>query len=93
MAVVALVACELAELALAIVPAASVERPALVRLVTGRLLVVAALAASAATLALLAAAVPAHHGFASGLVGVAAAAALFLLVGVIGGKQPRAHDG
>jgi hypothetical protein len=64
-------------------PDAAVERPAVTAVLMGRLLVAALLAFAGATVALLAAAVPARHGFASGLLGAAAAAALFLLVAVV----------
>jgi len=46
----------------------------------GRLLVAALLSFAGATVALVVAAVPARHGVATGLLGAAAAAALFLLV-------------
>jgi hypothetical protein len=46
------------------------------------LVVLALLAAAAATLALLAGAIPARHGLATGLLGIVAAALLFLLVDV-----------
>ena len=49
----------------------------------GRLLVAPLLAFAGATAALLAAAVPARHGLATGLRGAAAAAALFLLVAAV----------
>ena len=59
---------------------AAVERPAVTALLLGRLLVAALLAFAGATVVLVAAAVPARHGLATGLLGAAAAAALFLLV-------------
>jgi hypothetical protein len=58
---------------------ATVEQPAVTAVVLGRLLG-AALAFAGATVALLAAAVPARHGLATGFLGTAAAAAVFLLV-------------
>ena len=61
-------------------PDAAVERPAVTAVLVGRLLVAALLAFAGATVALLAAAVPARRGLATGLLGTAAAAALFLLV-------------
>jgi hypothetical protein len=62
---------------------AAVERPAVAAVVVGRLLVVALLALAGATVALLAADVPARHGLATGLLGAASTAALFLLVGAL----------
>jgi hypothetical protein len=59
---------------------AVVERPAVTAVLAGRLLVAAVLASAGATVALLAAVVPVRHGLATGLLGAAAAAALFLLV-------------
>ena len=64
-------------------PEAAVERPAVTAVLVGRLLVAAPLALAGATAALLAAAVPARHGLATGLLGAAAAAALFLLVAAL----------
>ena len=61
----------------------------------GRLLVTALLAFAGATVALLAAAVPAQHGLATGLLGAAAAAALFLFVAAVarrGGEVGFAAD-
>jgi hypothetical protein len=83
----ALLAYELADLARSAPPEAVVERPALAAVATGRLLVVALLAAGGATLALLAAAVPARHGVATGLVGIGAAAALFLLIDFLAARS------
>jgi hypothetical protein len=80
LAALAVLACELAALARTVAPEAVIDRPTLAA-VTRRLLGVGVLAASAASLALLAAAVPTRHGVGTGLVGIAAAAALFLLVG------------
>ena len=86
-----LVVFELVSLARGPAPDAVVERPAVVALLTGRLLVAALLALAGATVALVAAAVPARHGFALGLLGVAAAAAAFLLVAAVarGGGEAR----
>src|SRR5262249_35446285 len=64
--------------------------PALAAVATGRLLLVALLAAAGATLALLTAAVPARHGVATGLVGVGAAAALFLVIDVLAARSGSA---
>lgn len=62
---------------------AAIERPTVTAVLVGRLLVAALLAFAGATVALLAAAVPARHGLATGLLGAAAAAALFLLVAAV----------
>ena len=78
-----LILCELVSLSRGPEPDAAVERPAVTAVLTGRLLVAALLAFAGATVALLAAAVPARHGLGTGLLGTAAAAALFLLVAVI----------
>ena len=78
-----LVLCELVSLSRGPAPEAAVERPAVTAVLVGRLLAAALLALVGATLALLAAAVPAHHGLATGLLGAAAAAALFLLVAAV----------
>ena len=78
-----LVLCELVSLSRGPAPDAAVERPAVTAVVVGRLLVAALLAFAGATVALLAAAVPTRHGLATGLLGAAAAAALFLLVAAI----------
>jgi hypothetical protein len=71
-------------------PDAAVERPAVTGALLGRLLVAPLLALAGATVALAAAAVPARHGLATGLVGAAAAAALFLLVAALArrGSEP-----
>jgi hypothetical protein len=61
-------------------PDATVEQPVVAAVVLGRLLGAALLAFAGATVALLAAAVPAQHGLATGFLGTAAAAAVFLLV-------------
>jgi hypothetical protein len=68
---------------------AAVERQAVTAVLVGRLLVAALLAFAGATVALLAAAVPARHGLAAGLLGAAAAAALFLLVAAIARRAER----
>jgi hypothetical protein len=78
----ALILSELVSLSRGPAPDAAVERPA-VTLLARRLLVAALLAFAGATVALLAAAVPARHGLATGLLGAAAAAALFLLVAAV----------
>ena len=75
-----LILCELVSLSRGPAPDAAVERPAVTAVLVGRLLVVALLAFAGATVAVLAAAVPARHGLPTGLLGAAAAAALFLLV-------------
>jgi hypothetical protein len=77
-----LVLCDLVSLSRGPAPDAAVERRA-VTAVLGRLLVVALLALLGASVALLAAAVPARHGLATGLLGASAAAALFLLVAAV----------
>jgi hypothetical protein len=78
-----LILCELVSLARGPAPDAAVERPAVTAVVVGRLLVAALLASVGATVALLAAAVPARYGLATGLLGAAAAAGLFLLVAAV----------
>ena len=78
-----LVLCELVSLSRAAAPDAVVERPAVTAVVQERLLVAALLAFAGATVALLAAAVPARSGLGTGLLGAAAAAALFLLVAAV----------
>ena len=78
-----LILCELVSLSRGPAPDATVERPAVTAVVVGRLLVAGVLALAGATVALLAAAVPARHGPAAGLLGAAAAAALFLLVAAV----------
>jgi hypothetical protein len=83
LAAAVLVLCELVSLSRGPVPDAAVERTAITAVLVGRLLVAALLALVGATVALLAAAVPARHGLATGLLGVAAAAALFLLVAAV----------
>ena len=64
-------------------PDAAVEPPAVTAVLVGRLLVAALLAFAGATVPLLAAAFPARHDLATGLIGAAAAATLFLLVAAI----------
>jgi len=75
--------CELVSLSCGPAPDAAVERPAVTAVAMGRLLVAALFAFAGATVALLAAAFPVRHGFATGLLGAAAAAALFLLVAAV----------
>ena len=77
-----LVFFELVSLSRGPTPDATVERPAVTAVLVGRLLA-ALLAFTGATVALLAAAIPARHGLATGLLGAAAAAALFLLVAAV----------
>ena len=78
-----LIVCELVSLSRGPAPRAAVERPAVTAVLVGRLLVAALLAFAGAAVALLAAAVPVRHGLATGLLGAAAAAALFLLVAAV----------
>jgi hypothetical protein len=85
-----LVFFELVSLARDPAPDAAVERPAVTAALVGRLLVAALLAFAGATVALLAAAVPARHGLATGLLGAAAAAALFLLVPSVARRRGEA---
>ena len=80
LAAAVLILCELVSLSRGPAPDAAVERRAVTAVLVGRLLVAALLAFAGATVALVAAAVPARHGLATGLLGAAAAAALFLLV-------------
>lgn len=75
-----LLLCDLVSLSRGPAPEAVVERPAVIAVLVGRLLVAALLAFAGATVALLAAAIPVRYGLATGLLGAAAAAALFLLV-------------
>ena len=82
-----LVFLELVSLSRGVVP---VERPAVTAVVVGRLLVGALLAFAGATVALLAAAVPARHGLATGLLGAAATAAVFLLVAAVARRGSEA---
>ena len=83
LAAAVLVFCELVSLSRGPAPDAAVERPALIAVLVGRVLVAALLAFVGATVALLAAAVPARHGVATGLLGAAAAATLFLVVAAV----------
>ena len=83
LAAAVLILCELVSLSRGPASDAVVERPAVTAVLMGRLLAAALLAFAGATVALLAAAVPARHGLATGLLGTAAAAALFLLVAAI----------
>jgi uncharacterized membrane protein len=83
LAAAVLVLCELVSLSRGPAPDAVVERPAVTAVLSGRLLVAALLGFAGATVAVLAAAVPARHGLAAGLVGAAAAAMLFLLVAAV----------
>jgi hypothetical protein len=83
LAAAVLILCELVSLSRGPAPDAAVERPAVTVVLVGRLLVAALLAFAGATVALLAATIPARHGLATGLLGAAAAAALFLLVAAI----------
>ena len=76
----ALACFELVSVSRGTAPDAAVERPAVTAVLVGRVLLASLLALAGATVALLAAAVPARHGLATGLLGAAAAAALFLLV-------------
>ena len=85
-----LVLCELVFLSRGPAPDATVERPAITAVLVGRLVVAALLAFAGATLALLAAAVPARHGLATGLLGASAAAALFLLVAAVARRGSEA---
>ncbi len=78
-----LVVGELVSLSLGTASDAEVERTAVETAVVRRVLVAALLAFAGASVVLLAAAVPARHGPATGLLGVAAAAALFLLVAAV----------
>jgi uncharacterized membrane protein len=73
---------------------AAIERPAVTAVLVGRLLVAALLAFAGATLALLAAAVPARHGLSTGLLGTAAATALFLVVAAVArrGGEVEIHN-
>ena len=92
LATAVLILCELVSLSRGPAPDAAVERPAVTAVLVGRLLVAALLAFAGATVALLAAAVPARSGLATGLLGAAAAAALFLLVAAIARRGTRSED-
>jgi hypothetical protein len=83
LAAAVLIVCVLVSLSRVPAPDAAVERPAVTAVLVGRLLVAALLAVAGGTVALLAAAVPARHGLATGLLGASAAAALFLLVAAL----------
>jgi hypothetical protein len=86
-----LILCELVSLSRGPAPDAAVERPAVIAVLAGRLLVAALLAFAGATVVLRAAAVPVRHGLATGLLGAAAAAALFLLVAAIARRGGEAR--
>jgi hypothetical protein len=90
LAAAVLILCELVSLSRGPAPDAAVERPAITAVLVGRLVVAALLAFAGATLALLAAAVPARHGLATGLLGASAAAALFLLVAAVARRGSEA---
>jgi hypothetical protein len=83
LAAAVLITSELVSLSRGPAPDAAVERPAVAAVLVGRVLVAALLAFAGATMALLASAVPARHGLATGLLGAAAAAALFLFVAAV----------
>ena len=93
LAVAVLVLCELVSLSRGPAPEATVERPVLAAVVGGRLLLAPLLACAGATVALLAAALPGTHGVATGLLGAAAAAALFLLVAAVAAPGLRGGTG
>ena len=90
LAAAVLILCELISLSRGPAPDAAVERPAVIAVLVGRMLVAALLAFAGATVALLAAAVPARHGIAPGLLGAAAAAALFVLVAAVARRDGEA---
>jgi hypothetical protein len=91
LAAAVLILCELVSLSRGPAPDAAVERRAVTAVLVGRLCVAAVLALAGATVALLASAVPARHGPATGLMSAAAAAALFLLVAALArrGREGR----
>ena len=91
LAAAVLIFFELVSLSRGAAPDAAVERPAVTAVLVGRLLVAAVLAFAGATVALLAAAVPARHGLAAGLLGAAAAAALFLFVAAVARRGGEAE--
>jgi hypothetical protein len=91
LAVAAILAYELADLARSVPAEAAIEGPAVAAVLFGRLALPALLAAAAATLALLAGALPARHGLATGLLGIAAAALVFLLIDVTA-RRAREQD-
>jgi hypothetical protein len=74
---------ELVSLSRSPAPDATVERAAASAALVGRVVVAPLLALAGATAALVAAAIPARHGLAAGLLGAAAAAALFVLVAAV----------
>jgi hypothetical protein len=90
LAAAVLILCELVSLSRGPASDGVVERPAVAAVLTGRLLVAALLAFTGATVALLAAAVPVRHGFATGVLGAAAAGALFLLVAAVARRGDEA---
>ena len=89
LAAAVLVLCELVSLAGGPAPDATIEQAAVKAVLVGRVLPASLLALGGATVALLAAAVPARHGLATGLLGAAAAAALFLLVAAVAKSTDR----
>ena len=96
LAAAVLLVFELVSLSRGPAPDAAVERPAVTSVLVGRLLVAALLSFAGATVALLAAAVPARHGLATGLLGAVAAAAAFLLVASVarwGGEAGTPSEG
>ena len=92
LAAAVLILCELVSLSRGPAPDAAVERPAVTAVLAGRLLVAAVLAFAGATVALLASAVPARHGLATGLRGAAAAATLFILVAAVARRGGEAEE-
>lgn len=88
--VAVLVLCELVSLSRGVAPDAAVDPRAVAAVLTRRLLVAALLAFAGATLAVSAAAVPARHGLATGLLGAAATAAVFLLVAAVARRGSEA---
>ena len=91
LAAAVLVLCELVSLSRSPAPDAVVERPAVTAVLVGRLLVAALLALAGATVALLMAAVPARRGLGTGLLGAAAAAALFVLIAGVARRDDQAR--
>ena len=90
LAAAVLILFELVSLSRGPAPDAAIERAAVTAVLVGRLLVASLLAFAGATVALLAAAVPARHGLATGLLGAVAAAALFLLVAAVARRDAEA---
>ena len=90
LAAAVLVLLELVSLSRGPTPDAAVDRAAVIGVLMGRLLVGGLLAFVGAAVALLAAAVPARHGLATGLLGAAAAAVLFLLVAAVARRGSEA---